>query len=245
MAFAKKRHKAEGAGTWQPEDGDIVLFGVDSGSKASRLISRLTGDHLTHATTICLGDALVPEPRGEGGIMWRTASGERVYLFEAVSSYDIPRWDFLVGQPRCGIRLVDACQRLREVCVDRNRLALIRRVVPRPPELSAAIRRAQRLYAGCNYERAPSRLLAPIMGPPDAPPPFGGAFGGVEIKQYASGDGAFCSELLARVLFDAGALPTDRDPTTYSPGDFGPGGSAEAALAKMGYRLTTPLELHF
>jgi len=252
---------------WMPQAGDIVLFSVDECSAASRFISTATRSEWTHATLIDAGSPLaipfgglaVASPEtdaGTDGLHWRTLSGDRILLFESVSRLDAAMWDFITGQKRCGIRLVDAFQRLREVCSEYGRRAVVRRISPMPESLVSAMREVRREFAGGTYARNPLTMMETLLCSPqkrgtgeaaELTKPGASAVKEEEedskalvgcLKSDADVKRAFCSQLVAEVMIRAGLLPKDRPSTAYSPGDFADGGLVERELAKVGKQMS-------
>lgn len=252
---------------WMPQAGDIVLFSVDECSAASRFISTATRSEWTHATLIDAGSPLAipfgglaaasPEAdAGTDGLHWRTLPGDRILLFESVSRLDAAMWDFVTGQKRCGIRLVDAFQRLREVCSKFGRRAVVRRIHPMPEGLVAAMRDIRREFAGGTYARNPLTMMETLLCSPQkrgtgeaaelvAPGKNAQKEEDVDskalvgcLKSDADVKRAFCSQLVAEVMIRAGLLPKDRPSTAYSPGDFADGGLVERELAKVGKQMS-------
>jgi hypothetical protein len=235
------------SGVWHWQPGDIVLFNKEKGKVIDVIISHLTRCEWTHSLIICSGlpppiasgnfAAATPESEdGTDGLYWTTASGERLFLFES-ACLEPPVWDFLTGRKRCGIRVVDAYQRITSACLEEGRRVVVRRIHPFNPKIVAAISTVQKKLANGKYDWNPLTLTEPLAGPGRDDPELAAV---LEQRRRV-----FCSQLVADVLIEAGILPRGRAARTYSPRDFWTGGSAEADMASLGYAMSEPVSLRF
>lgn len=266
---ALPRHAPESERYWVPLPGDVVLFGIDRESFLSRLTNALTHSEWTHTSVVTSGSPVQQDQLASSYMArseatpfygkrakpphlapptrptepWRSLSGEQLFLFESVTplAEDGNSWDYLTGRERCGVRVVDARERMMEVTVTQGTRAAYRRVTA--PSRSQAEALAERLqdaiaavegrHVGGNYENNPLLFTDGISDP-------GRVRTQEQERVLAMRNREFCSQLTAEVLREAGLLPgeQERSPRSYLPRDFGDGGSVEREIAARGFAMT-------
>ena len=223
---------------WFPLPADIVLFSYEQKSFLSRLVMKTTRSYWSHTGMICSGlpggiqirgrPHYVAQPNDDDAGGWQTITGERLFLFESVANDEKTMWDYLTGQMRGGIRLIDARRRMWKRCREDGGRALYRRVTGPGAQslLQDALMVVQKKYAGCGYNYNPLLLLDAIG------PGAGDVRRSDEQEEVLEArKKAFCSQLVAEVLMEAGLLPKgERAPRTFLPVDFLEGGGKEAII---------------
>ena len=243
MSINQRRMATTTSDTWKITQGDIVIFGVDRSSWKSRLVGSLTDSDWTHATIITVEDVEPPPPELDDNPDRRPwLAPKRVLLFEAVSKADSPMFDFMTRTRRCGVRLVDARARLRQVARSGRQMKVCRVVGPDAAErLEGALATVKKVYVEKPYERSFRRLNVAISAVSER----------MQDGDELEGSGAFCSELVARVLLEAGFIPGDMYPAYFRPGDFvdkksgGTGIMADFVAGRGVGRYTKPQSLGF
>ena len=137
------------------------------------------------------------------------------------------------------MRLVDAYQRIRQRRLEDDCRVIVRRIRPYcASRIGDAITAVQRKMANAGYEYNPLLLAAAFARAPDEPDSDDRA----ELLERRRR--AFCSQLVADVLRTGAFIPEERAVRTFAPGDFAPGGSAEAELAARGFAMSDAVELN-
>jgi hypothetical protein len=160
---------------------------------------------------------------------------------------ETPMWDFVTGKMSTGIRLVDAYQRIKSVCVDSGRQVMVRRVMPWTDSLYDAIKKIRETHAGGKYQNNLFALLEALKLSDEDQGDM------MVVRQYrekreTTKKGirrAFCSQLVARILTEAGILPEYPSASFYSPGDFDFGGAVDIEMHQRGFSMTPPSSLLF
>jgi hypothetical protein len=139
---------------------------------------------------------------------------------------DAPMWDFVTGKRGTGVRMVDAYQRVRAVCVDAKRVVMIRRIHPWTDALYDAIKRIRITHAGGKYQANPMVMAdtLKLTDEGDLPEQTAGLSRSREAREQRrrKRQRVFCSQLVARILIEGSSrrIVAFFDGNSKKPGSF-------------------------